>query len=138
MPSIVPLVLRAIESATKLMLPAAPVPKLWTLTSAPSRTLNRPVAMLKLPAAPDAGSSPKKFWVGKSPEAVTMTLAEPSLVVPTISTDSSAVTVTFPPCPAPRVPATIPPPSRTLNRLAFNVTSPLLSPPNVPAMITLR
>jgi hypothetical protein len=51
-----------------------PRSKLWTLTAAPSRTLNRPVAMLKLPAAPDAGCSPNKFWAGKSPEPVTMAL----------------------------------------------------------------
>jgi hypothetical protein len=30
--------------------------------------------MLKLPAAPDAGSSPKTFWITKSPEAVAMAL----------------------------------------------------------------
>src|SRR4028118_69352 len=74
--SMVALVLRAIESATTLMLPAAPVPKLWTPTAAPSRTLNRPVAMLKLPAAPDAGCSPNKIG-DKSIEDGVMALGEP-------------------------------------------------------------
>jgi hypothetical protein len=93
--------------------------------------------MLKLPAAPDAGCCRKKFWYSKSPEVVTMALGKPSLVVPTISTDSEAVTVTFPPDPAPRVEALIDPPSRRINRLAFNLTSPPLPLPSVPAMITL-
>src|SRR4028119_144031 len=40
-PSMVALVLRAIESATTLMLPAAPVPQPWPLTAAPPPPLHR-------------------------------------------------------------------------------------------------
>jgi hypothetical protein len=116
--------------------------------SRPPETLdaNRCAVSDTQPARRNAQASRRTKWKfrpdqirsTKSPEPVEMLLGKMlSVEVPSMSTDSEAVTVTFPPCPAPRVEVRITPPSRIINRLAFNVTSPPLPLPSVPAAIGL-
>jgi hypothetical protein len=122
-PSILPLVSRAIEFATILILPARPVPVACTVTVAPSLTINREAFRFNEPAfALALGLVPNVL-----PTEASIVLTNRPLFPLPLTSMRSALTVIFPTSPTPKELVETIPPSRTV-RLGVSMR---ISPPRL-------